>query len=142
MIDSALCSFLLFAAGIFTVLNGPLWLSVRARVLAGSRQSPNWLHKGVSWFSRLAGGAMLATWAWVSTEALKPALLLSLVVAIGLFCLLDSPWRIITGAGILKSGRNVPTWMENAAFWFLRIVGVVVLLGGLLAGIISYAHNG
>lgn len=28
MLDSAVRSFFLFAAGMFTVLNGPLWLSV------------------------------------------------------------------------------------------------------------------
>jgi len=136
MIDLALRSFFFFAAGMFTVLNGPLWLSARVGVFAIGRQAPDWLPRAVSWFSRLAGVAILATWAWFSTGALKPTLLLCVAVAIGLFCLLNGPWRIITSLGILKRGQEVPTWMENAAFWFLRLVGMVGLLGALVAGIL------
>jgi hypothetical protein len=135
MIDSELNSFFLFAAGMFAVLNGPLWFSVRARVFAGHRQAPPWLHRGVSWFSRLLGIAMLVAWTWVSTGALKPALLLGLIVAIGLFCLLDGPWRIITRAGLLRHGPQAPSWMEGIAVWLPRLGGAVVLLSGLATGI-------
>ncbi|MFC1931767.1 hypothetical protein ACFLXJ_06175 [Chloroflexota bacterium] len=135
MFDSALSSFSLFAAGMFAMLNGPLWLSVRARAFAGSRQAPIWLYQGVSWFSRLLGLAMLVTWVWFSTGALKPALLLGIAVGISLFCLLDGPWRIIKSVGILKRGREVPVWTGNAALWFIRLVGMVGLLGALVTGV-------
>jgi len=135
MLDSGLRSFLLFAAGMFVVLNGPLWLSVRARVFASGTESPVWLHRGVSWFSRLLGLTMLAIWAWFSTGVLKPALLLVVLVVIGLFCLFDGPWRIITRAHFLSRGPEAPIWGKTAAIWFLRLVGMVSLLGALIAGI-------
>ncbi len=135
MLDSGLYSFFFFAAGMFTVLNGPLWLSVRVRVFAGRRQAPIWLHQAVSWLSRLAGIAMLATWAWVSTGALKPTLLLCLAVAIGLFCLLDGPVWLITQRRIFHRGGKAPAWMEGAAIWFPRLGGVAGLLAALAAGI-------
>ncbi len=137
MFSSAVHSFFFFAAGIFTVLNGPLWLSVRVRVFAGSRQAPFWLHQGVSWASRLVGLAILATWAWVSTGALTPTLLLCTVMIIGLFCLLDGPWRIITRTDILKRGREIPAWVESASLWFIRLAGVIGLLGALVTGIMA-----
>ena len=126
----------LFAAGIFVVLNGPLWLSRRARIFAGGPKAPVWLDRGVSWFSRLMGVAVLATWAWVATESLKPASLLGLVVVIGVFCLFDGVWRVITGAHVFRGGPEAPVWMVSAAVWFLRVVGVVAVLSGLVVSII------
>lgn len=98
----------LFAAGIFAVLNGPLWLSRRARIFAGGPKAPVWLDRGVSWFSRLMGVAVLLSWAWVATEALKPALLLGLVVVVGVFCLFDGVWRVIIGAHVFRWGPEAP----------------------------------
>ncbi len=135
MFDFVLRLFFLFVVGMFTVLNGPLWLSGRVGVFASGRQAPTWLQQGVSWFSRLVGLTILAAWAWVSTGAVKPALLLCVAVAIGLFCLLDGPWHIITSVRFLRRGPEAPTWGEPAAMWFLRMVGVVVLLATLAAGI-------
>lgn len=134
MLDSAVLSFCFFAAGMFTALNGPLWLSVRVRVFAGGRQAPGWLHRGVSWFSRLAGLVMLATWAWVSTGALKPTLLLVFVVAIGLFLVLNGPIWLITQYRIFHRGRDAPAWMNCVAVWFSRIGGVVLLIAALITG--------
>ncbi len=131
----ALRSFLLFVAAIFVALNGPLWVGARVRTLATTSEAPGWLYQGVFWLSRLAGVAMLGAWAWDATWALKPALLLWLVVAIGLFFLLDGPWRIITGARFLTRGPEAPTWGAAVAMWFSRAVGVATLLGGLATGI-------
>lgn len=128
-------SFLLFAAAIFVVLNGPLWVSARVRILTTTSEAPGWLYQGILWLSRLTGVTMLGAWAWDATWALKPALLLWLVVAIGLFFLLDGPWRIITGARFLKRGSEAPTWGPAVAMWFSRMVGVVALLSGLVSGI-------
>jgi hypothetical protein len=136
MFGPAFNSFFFFTVGIFTVLNGPLWLSVRIRVFADSRQAPFWLHQGVSWLSRLAGLIILATWAWISTGALKPTLLLCAAVAAGLFCLLDGPSHIITKVDSLKRGRELPAWMEDATFWFIRVVGAIVLLCVFITGIL------
>ncbi len=135
MINLVLRSFFLFAAGLFTVLNGPLWLSVHARAFASGRQAPTWLHRGVSWLSRLVGLAILATWAWDSTDALKPTLLLCVAVAIGLFCLLDGPWRIITRVRFFRRGPEAPRWGKTVAIWFPRLGGAVVLFVTLATGI-------
>jgi hypothetical protein len=125
----------LFATGIFVVLNGPLWLSRRARIFTGGPKAPVWLDRGVPWFSRLMGVAVLATWAWVATEALKPALLIGLVVVVGVFCLFDGVWRVITGAHVFRRGPEAPAWMVSAAVWFLRVVGAVAVLSGLIVSI-------
>jgi len=137
MIISALYSFFFFAAGMFAVLNGPLWLSVRVGVFAGSRQAPFWLNQGVSWLSRLLGFAILATWAWITMVDLMPTLLMCAAMAASLVCLLELPWNFITSANIFKRGQEVPPWAENATFWFIRLVGVVGLLGALVIGIIT-----
>ncbi len=138
MFDVGLRCFFLFAAGVFVVLNGPLWLSVRARVFAGRRQALTWLHRAVSWSSRSVGLVMLATWAWVSTGALKPALLLGLAVAIGLFCLLDGPTWLMARRRIFHRSGEAPAWMGGIAAWLPRLGGAVVLLAGL-AGIWAVA---
>jgi hypothetical protein len=77
---------------------------------------------------------MLATWAWVSTGALKPTLLLVLVVAIGLFLVLNGPIWLITQYRIFHHGRDAPAWMNCVAVWFSRIGGVVLLIAALITG--------
>ena len=119
----------------FTVLNGPLWLSVHARVFASGRQAPTWLQRGVSWLSRLVGLAILATWAWVSTGALKSTLLLCVAVALGLFLVLKGPFWLIARLRIFHSGQEAPAWANGVAVWFLRLGGAGVLLATLAAGI-------
>ena len=136
MIDPGVRSFLLFAAGMFVVLNGPLWVSVQAaRVFATGPEAPPWLHRGVSWTSRLAGVAMLATWAWDVTGALRPAFFMWVVLAIGLFLLFGGPLRLITSSGVFHRGRQAPAWMEHSLGWFVRLVGAGALLSGLVVGV-------
>ncbi len=135
MVDLAMRSFFLFAAGMFTVLKRPLWLSVHARVFASGRQAPIWLYQGVSWLSRLVGLAILITWAWFSTGALKPTLLLCVALAIGMFCLLDGPIWLVTWCHFFRHGREAAEWMEAVVVWFLRLGGVVGLLATLATGI-------
>ena len=125
----------LFAAGIFVVLNGPLWLSRRARIFAGGPKAPTWLQRGVSWLRLLVGLAILVTWAWVSTGALKSTLLLGVAVAIGVFCLLDGPIWLVTRYRFFHRGHEAATWMVGVTVWFLRLGGVVVLLGALVADV-------
>lgn len=138
MLENGLRSFLLFAifaVGIFLVLNGPLWLSVRARVFAAGPQAPVWLHRGVSWANRLAGLAIMASWAWFATADMTLTLLLGLVLAIGLFCLFDGPWRIITRKSVFRHSSEAPARMEGIAIWLVRLAGVVALLSVLVVGI-------
>ncbi len=135
MINLALLSFYLFAAGMFVVLNGPLWLSVHARVFATGRQAPTWLQQGVSWLSRLVGLAILVTWAWVSTGALKPTLLLCVAVSIGLFLVFNGPIWLVVRLRIFHRGQEAPAWANAIAVWFLRLGGVVALLAAVATGI-------
>lgn len=136
MLEDGLQSFVLFAGCMFVMLNGPLWLSVRARVFAAGPRAPLWLHRGVSWASRLVGLAVLVYWAWLATGDMTLTLLLGLVLAIGLFCLFDGPWRIITRAGVLRHSSEAPARMESIAIWLVRLAGVVaLLLGGLIIGL-------
>jgi len=95
MLENGICSlrcFLIFAAGIFTLLNGPLWVSERVKIFAGGPQAPVWLHRWVfSWASRLAGMAILTAWAWDVAGALMPTLFMVYVLASGIFCLFSQP---------------------------------------------------
>ena len=127
--------FVMFGAGIFTVLNGPLWLSVRVRVFAVGPEAPVWLHRGVSWVIRLAGIGMLAAWAWVATGALSPALLMWGILAAGLFCLLNGPVWLITRGGVFRRGRDAPAWLERSVIGFIRLVGLGVLLSAFVIGL-------
>jgi len=135
MLDDGLRSFFIFAAGILLVLNGPLWISVRAGVFAGGPQLPIWTGQAVSWTSRLGGIAALAAWAWDATHDFIPTLLISLVIVIGLFCLFDGPIWLITRVSAFHRGRSVPVRLDKAAIFYVRMVGYVALLGTMVAGI-------
>jgi len=135
MLEELLRSLFIFAAGLFLVFNSPLWLSTRATVFASGPQVPIWIGQAVSWTSRLGGIAVLVAGAWDATHHLIPALLISLVIAIGLFCLIDGPIWLITWGSIFHRGRKSPVWLEKAGIFYIRMVGYVTLLGGMAAGI-------
>lgn len=135
MFEDVLRSFLLFASAMFVVLNGPLWVSVHAGVFAAGPEAPVWLHRGVSWVSRLAGIGMLAAWAWDATGALSPALLMWGILAGGLFCLLGGPVWLITRGGVFRRGRNASARLERSVIGFVRVVGLGALLSAFVIGL-------
>jgi hypothetical protein len=139
VINSWLSSLFLFIVGLFAVLNGPLWLSLRLRVPDGCRQAPVWLTRWVFRSSRLLGLLMLTNWVWVSTGTPVPALLLGTIVATGLFCLLDGPDYLVTRFPVFHRGPEAPAWLGGKTVWFPRLAGVVILLAALGSGIWAVA---
>jgi len=138
MLENGICSlrcFFIFASGIFTLINGPLWVSERVKVFAVGPQVPVWLHRWLSWASRLAGMAILVVWAWDATGAWMPTLFMVYVLASGIFCLFSGPAWLVTRVGVFNRGRYAPAWLEKAGMLYIRMVGYLILLGGMATGI-------